>query len=121
MKYDTMRTRLMASSMITGAALLAMTAGAAYAADPTTPTPAAADDATVKDVVVTGSRIPQPNLTSVSPVTAVNAQELKLQGTQNIVDLIDNLPQAFGDFGNYESNGSSGTATDRPASPSAGG
>ena len=104
----------MASSMISGIALVVISAGAAQAADATAATDATANNTTTTqtpDVVVTGSRIPQPNLTSVSPVTAVAAQELKLQGTQNIVDLIDNLPQAFGDFGNFESNGASGTAT----------
>jgi len=98
----------MATSMITGAALLAATS-AAHAADATAA--AAASSTNVGEVVITGSRIPSPNLTSVSPVTAVNSGDIKLQGTQNVEDLIDNLPQAFGDFGNYESNGASGTAT----------
>ena len=63
------------------------------------------------EIVVTGSRIPQPNLTSVSPITSVNAQDIKLAGTSNVEDLIDSLPQAVGDFGNYESNGATGTST----------
>src|ERR1700752_5138483 len=30
------------------------------------------------DIVITGTRIPQPNLTSASPVTVLSAQEVKL-------------------------------------------
>jgi len=32
-----------------------------------------AQDPTIQEVVVTGSRIPQPNLTSISPVTSIGA------------------------------------------------
>jgi len=131
-----MRTRLLASSMITGIALVIAPA-AAHAADATSnvvttatgagavgsPTSApistitAATDTTatsptaVTEIVVTGSRIPQANLTSVSPITQVNQQQIQLQGTSNIEDLIDTLPQAVGDFGNFESNGATGTST----------
>ena len=33
-----------------------------------------AQDPTIQEVVVTGSRIPQPNLTSISPVTSIGAE-----------------------------------------------
>jgi iron complex outermembrane recepter protein len=112
---STLRGRLMASSMITGVALAALSAGGALAqatpAPAAAPAPAAESGAAVTEFVVTGSRIPRPNLTSVSPVTTINAQAIKLQGTTNVEDLINNLPQAFADFGQFESNGSSGTAT----------
>jgi outer membrane receptor protein involved in Fe transport len=108
LKQNPVRARLMASSMISGIALVVISAGAAQAADATAD---ATTTSTTTEVVVTGSRIPQPNLTSVSPVTSVGQTELKLQGTQNIVDLINNLPQAFGDFGTMESNGATGTST----------
>jgi outer membrane receptor protein involved in Fe transport len=64
-----------------------------------------------QDIVVTGSRIPQPNLTSASPVTVVSAQEIKLQGTTRTEDLINSLPQSFAAQGSNISNGSTGTAT----------
>src|SRR5579863_8292459 len=104
----TMRTRLMASSMISGAAIASL--GASDALAQAAPAPAAGGT-TVQELVVTGSRIPSRNLTSVSPVTTINSQDVKLQGTTNTEDLINNLPQAFADFGQYESNGASGTAT----------
>ena len=62
-------------------------------------------------MVVTGSRIPQPNLDSISPVTSVGAAEVKLQGVTRVEDLVNNLPQAFADFGGNLSNGATGAAT----------
>ncbi|MDQ2861222.1 MAG: TonB-dependent receptor, partial [Pseudomonadota bacterium] len=64
----------------------------------------------VTEFVVTGSRIPQPNLTSIAPVTSVSNAELKLSGTTRVEDLINSLPQAVADQGGNLSNGSSGTA-----------
>ena len=71
----------------------------------------AQEDAAIQEVVVTGSRIPQPNLTSVSPVTAVSSDQVKIEGVTRVEDLINNLPQAFADLGGNLSNGSTGTAT----------
>ncbi|MBA3669850.1 MAG: TonB-dependent receptor [Sphingomonas sp.] len=62
------------------------------------------------DIVITGSRIPQPNLTSASPITVLTSQEIKLQGTSRTEDLINSLPQSFAAQGSNISNGSSGTA-----------
>jgi len=72
---------------------------------------ASGDPAADDDIVVTGSRIRQPNLTAVSPVTVVNSQEVTLTGTTRAEDLINSLPQAFAGQGSTISNGSSGTAT----------
>jgi len=66
---------------------------------------------TSQDIVITGTRIPQPNLTSASPVTVLSAQEVKLQGTTRTEDLINSLPQAFSAQGSNVSNGATGTAT----------
>jgi iron complex outermembrane receptor protein len=64
-----------------------------------------------QDIVITGTRIPQPNLTSASPVTVLSSQEIKLQGTSRTEDLINSLPQSFAAQGSNISNGASGTAT----------
>lgn len=64
-----------------------------------------------QDIIVTGSRIPQPNLESASPVTVVTSQEVKLSGTTRTEDLINSLPQVFASQGSNISNGASGTAT----------
>lgn len=45
------------------------------------------------DVVVTGSRIVNPNLASAAPIQAVSAQEIKLSGAVNIEDVLNRLPQ----------------------------
>ncbi len=63
------------------------------------------------DIVVTGSRVASPNLTSASPITVVNAQDIKLQGATRVEDVINNLPQAFASQTSSVSNGSTGTAT----------
>src|SRR4051812_36827851 len=64
-----------------------------------------------QEIIVTGSRIPQPNLQTASPVTTVSSQEVKLSGTTRTEDLINALPQVFSDQGSNISNGSTGTAT----------
>ena len=70
---------------------------------------AAADTGGV--ILVTGSRIPQPNLQSASPITALSSQDVKLQGTTRTEDLINSLPQSFAAQGSNISNGATGTAT----------
>src|SRR6185437_14099454 len=74
---------------------------------------AAADEETapVSEVVVTGSRIASPNLDSISPVTAVTAEEIKAQGVVRVEDLLNSLPQVVADQGSGLSMGSTGVAT----------
>jgi iron complex outermembrane receptor protein len=47
-----------------------------------------AQQVATESVVVTGSRIPQRNIEGSSPVTSVTSQEVKLQGSSSIVDLL---------------------------------
>ncbi len=68
-------------------------------------------DDTLGTVVVTGSRISSPNLESISPVTAITADDLSLTGKVRIEDIINQLPQAFAAQGSSISNGSDGTAS----------
>jgi iron complex outermembrane recepter protein len=69
----------------------------------------AADDQ--EAIVITGSRIPQPNLTATSPVTVVNSAEVRTTGTVRAEDLLNSLPQVFAGQSSTVSNGASGTAT----------
>jgi iron complex outermembrane receptor protein len=62
-------------------------------------------------IVVTGSRIPQPNLTSPSPVTAVSSEEVRLEGATRIEDVLNSLPQVTASSGSTVNGGTSGTAT----------
>jgi hypothetical protein len=63
-----------------------------------------------QDIVITGTRIPQPNLTSASPVTVLSSQDIKLSGTTRTEDLLNSLPQSFAAQGSTVSNGATGTA-----------
>ncbi len=80
-------------------------------------TPSFAQDAAPEEaeeapsIVVTGSRIVSPNLTAVSPVTAVSAQDIKLSGTANTEDILNSLPQVFAAQSSTLANGATGTAT----------
>src|SRR5512146_1572564 len=102
LKINTTRGRLLASTMICSA--MAAFATTAAAQDQTTGT-------TVQEIVVTGSRIPQPNLTSTSPLTVVNDQNIKLSGTTNVETLLQTLPSVSPEFNQGVDNGATGTAT----------
>lgn len=93
----------LASSILCGAAFAAFAAAPALAAE--------AGDSEVSEIIVTGTRIPTPNLTSVSPVTSIGSPEIKAQGITRVEDLINRLPQAFAAQGGSVSNGATGTAT----------
>jgi iron complex outermembrane receptor protein len=101
-----LRERLLASSMICGAAFLGLSATHAAAA-------AAADAASgeVAEVVVTGTRIPSPNLTSIAPVTTVGNADIKAQGVTRMEDITNALPQVFAGQGSSITNGATGAAT----------
>ena len=73
-------------------------------------TPALAQE-NLGEIVVTGSRIRQPNLESTTPVTQVTAADVVTQGVTRIEDLVNQLPQAFAAQNVTVSNGSTGTAT----------
>lgn len=91
--------------MALGVALLA---SPAFAQDVAAP----GDDAAADDIIiVTGSRIQSPNLTAAAPVTAITAQDIKLQGTTKTEDLLNSLPQVFAAQSSTLSNGATGTAT----------
>ena len=107
MRTQQTRQRLLATTIITGAALAAFAAPAFAQTAPATDPQAD----TVAEVVVTGSRIPQANLVTTSPVTQVTAEDIDVQGVTRVEDLITQLPQAFAAQNSTVSNGASGTAT----------
>ena len=93
----------MTTTLLSGLAVLA-SAGAAAAA-------AAETGGDVAEIVVTGTRIPSPNLTSVAPITTVGSADIKAQGVTRIEDITNSLPQVFAGQGSSITNGSNGTAT----------
>ena len=105
-----------AAPIVLGVALFATPAFAQTATPPAAPTlpsdTSTAPDAASKDIVITGSRIPQsPNLNSVAPVTVVSNEDLKLQGTGRVEDLLNTLPSVFASQASTIANGADGTAT----------
>src|SRR3954447_413815 len=133
MKLD-FRQRLLASTLLATAGLMANPAyaqgtqstvpdqnkatnpGAAPPAGPVestpTPTVSAQGEAVQRapDIIVTGTRIPQPNLQSAAPVTVVSNQDIKLSGATRIDDVLNQLPSAAASQGPGLPNPASGTA-----------
>nr|NUR36872.1 TonB-dependent receptor plug domain-containing protein [Sphingomonas sp.] len=127
------RQRLLTSTLLVGASMLASpafaqtapaqdqnTATNPAAAPPTGPVEAQpapstnAQGGAVKssnDIIITGTRIPQPNLTSAAPVTVVTNQDVKLSGSTRIEDVLNQLPSVQANQGSGVSNGATGTAT----------
>ncbi len=62
----------------------------------------AASGAVLEEVVITGSRITLPNMTSTSPIEVVTAKDIQVGGRADMSDIIMQLPQnfnnAFSDF-----------------------
>jgi iron complex outermembrane recepter protein len=86
------RARGIARFTLTVATATAATAAAWAQEAPTPGTPAEGAPA---EIVVTGSRIPAPNLESTSPIQVVTSQEIELGGRMDVSDIINQLPQNF--------------------------
>ncbi len=124
------RSRLMASTLLVGAALIANPAFAQTAdpasqpksgvqsTDPAAPAagissadsaPPAADNS-VGEIVVTGTLIRNPNLISSSPVAVVGQEELNLRQTNTAEQILRDLPGAVPSIGSAVNNGNGGSA-----------
>ncbi|MGE3839738.1 MAG: TonB-dependent receptor plug domain-containing protein [Hyphomonadaceae bacterium] len=90
-------------NLLAGSAAMAVLTGAL-------PNAAQAQDAE-EDIVVTGTRIPQPNLYTTSPVTQVTSEDITTQGATRVEDMINQLPQVFAANTATQVNGAPGTAT----------
>ena len=65
----------------------------------------------VEEVVVTGTRIADPNVTSSSQITSIDGEELLVRGITRVKDYLNDLPQVSPGQSITNSNGASGTAT----------
>ncbi|WNO54676.1 TonB-dependent receptor domain-containing protein [Stakelama saccharophila] len=110
------------ASLVLGVALLsspayAQTTDATQQSDQTSATtpaqqePAASPPAGAGEIIVTGSRVPRPNLENVSPVTVVSGEQFQSTGTTRVEDLLNEMPSVFADQGSSVSNAATGTAT----------
>src|SRR5882672_5507207 len=65
-----------------------------------------------EQIVVTGTRLPNANLTSTSPNQVVTAQEIAISGRNDVSDILQMLPQSFSnDLGQDLGNRTSGLTT----------
>ncbi len=67
--------------------------------------------APLQEVVVTGSRLLNPNATSISPITTISAVDVQTTGLTRVEDILNNLPMVFAGMNSTTSNGADGTAT----------
>ncbi len=72
---------------------------------------AAEDGAAGEEIVVTGSRIARPDLTSNSPISIVSGDTFKEQGSINVESVVNQLPQVQPGLNANVNNGGNGTAT----------
>ena len=71
---------------------------------------AAEEEETATDIVVTGSLIQNPNVTSTSPVTVVGADEISLRQSNTAEQILRELPGVTPNLGANVNNGSVGSA-----------
>jgi iron complex outermembrane recepter protein len=102
LKTVSIRRILLSTTMIAGAAFAAVNPAVAQEAP---------QDTQLDEIVVTGSRIPQANLVTTSPITQVTGEDIDIAGVTRVEDLVSQLPQAFAAQNSTVSNGASGTAT----------
>ena len=69
------------------------------------------DDAVLEEVIVTGSRIKRDGYDTVSPVSVVTSEQIKVTGMTRIEDVLNQLPQIEASNNSFISNGSTGTAS----------
>lgn len=98
--------------IVVGAALLLTVATPVLAADEEPPGGEVGEaPMRLEEVVVTGSRIHIPNLSSASPIYHIDADVLSFQGNVRVEDTLRILPQVFSGQNAHISNSSTGTAT----------
>ena len=68
-------------------------------------------DSDVEEVVVTGSRIIDPNVISSSQIATIDGQDIIDAGITRVEDFLNDMPQVSPGQSITNSNGSNGTAT----------
>ena len=102
MNNKTLKSRLLASSLIAGG-MAVVAPGAAAQEDDT--------ESVQETVIVTGSRIAKQDFVSNSPIATVDAEVFELTGSINTEDVLNTLPQAIPGFDRSSNNPGDGTAT----------
>lgn len=102
MKQTIIKSVLRGTSAITAISLLGATPAFAQGAD---------EEGSGDTIVVTGSRIAQPNLESSAPIAVTTAEEIGETGYTRLEDVLVTLPQIEAAQNAFISNGATGTAT----------
>lgn len=79
--------------------------------EPSAQVAADANETADSDIVITGSRIPRPDVVSNSPVNVVSAEEIRLTASTETEQILNSLPQVVAGFGAQSNNPGNGTAT----------
>jgi outer membrane receptor protein involved in Fe transport len=110
MQESILKVALRGSSALFAVGLLA-SATTAMAQDAATSTAPAADEASgnAETIIVTGSRIRQPNLEAANPIGVVAAAQIFETGNTSLGDLLNDLPQLRSSFGQQNSTRALGT------------
>src|SRR5690348_2084364 len=95
----TVNARLLIASASFGALFLAAQAARAADAAPAAAPGAAPAEAQVEEVVVTGSRIQNPSMTSPTPLTVLGQEQIKQTSPSTVDDVLQQLPQLRPDSG----------------------
>jgi len=93
------------NTTLTRAVRLALVAAAVYG------TAAVAQDTEIEQIVVTGSRIQRPDLQEASPIQSIGAAEIAMQGSSNVENILNTLPQVVGASTQTSNNPGGGVAT----------
>lgn len=103
MRSHQTRQRLLATTLITGAALMGFAAPALAQTSP--------DANQVEDIVVTGSRIVRKDYVANSPIATVSTEQIEARGDVNVEQILNQLPQVVPGFSANSNNPANGSAT----------
>ncbi|MCC7266093.1 MAG: TonB-dependent receptor [Caulobacteraceae bacterium] len=99
---QTLKLKLLATSLFSSVALVGLAPGVAAAQED-----AAEASTNVEELIVTGSRIPRPNLEQPTPVTTVTEAQILNSGTSSLGDVLAQLP-ALSSSGTVRANSDGG-------------
>src|SRR3954470_1018691 len=85
--------------------------GVLMAVSPLVHAEAPADAVGAEEIVVTGSRIKRPELSSNSPISVIDSQALKLANTTNPEEFLRSDPRFVAAIGSNTNNGNDGAST----------
>jgi len=97
-------------ALSTASGLMAGLAAPYVLAQQAPPPTAVVEEQTLKEVLVTGTRIAEPSIEAISPITTVDAVQLSTAGVVRVEDFLNTLPQVMYSQAQGQSQSSSGTA-----------